>query len=242
MRDFAKRLDSLEQDILNANDLDGYDFVVLSLTADALLTGRHDGETAAAAFERVGALVAQVRAKTAAPVIVNTLVRPLSDEGGASYALRPDSLASRIDSFNRQLRDFVHANSPKCLLVDWERIVMLIGAEAAFDRRMGYVASAPFRHKFLNVYAWEIFRIGRAAHGLGKKCLILDCDDTLWGGIVGEVGLEGIALNPNDYPGKVYYDFQRAVLRLAAKASWWQCAARTIRMRSWPCWTSIRTA
>jgi FkbH-like protein len=139
------------------------------------------------------------------------------NEGGAIYALRPQSLTSRVEEFNRQLRAFVALNAPKCLLVDWERIVMLIGNDAAFDLRMAYVAAAPFRQKFLNLYAHEIFRVGRTLRGLSNKCLILDCDGTLWGGIVGEAGIEGIELNPNEYPGKAYYDFQRAVLRLAGE-------------------------
>lgn len=209
--------DSLEQDVFNAQDLKEYNLVILSLTADALITGRYDRETVDSAFARVTNIVAQIQAKASAPLVLNTLIRPLVNEGGAAYALREGSLTKRIDDFNRRLRTLVSAHSPKCLLVDWERIVMFIGAEAAFDFRLSYIAAAPFRQRFLNLYAHEIFRIGRILCGLGKKCLILDCDDTLWGGIVGEAGLDGIALNPNEYPGKVYYDFQRAVLRLAGE-------------------------
>ena len=38
-------------------------------------------------------------------------------------------------------------------------------------------------------------------------------DNTLWGGVVGEAGLEGIALGP-DYPGNVFVEFQRRILSL----------------------------
>jgi FkbH-like protein len=47
-----------------------------------------------------------------------------------------------------------------------------------------------------------------------KKCLILDLDNTLWGGILGEDGITGIALG-GDYPGKVYFMFQRQLLALS---------------------------
>ena len=53
-------------------------------------------------------------------------------------------------------------------------------------------------------------RVIRALHVPPAKCLVLDLDNTLWGGVLGEVGLGGIALG-DDYPGRVYRDFQAAV-------------------------------
>ena len=50
--------------------------------------------------------------------------------------------------------------------------------------------------------------------GLGRKVAVLDCDNTLWGGIVGEDGLAGIHLDPNDYPGCAFHAFQRQLLEL----------------------------
>jgi FkbH-like protein len=207
--------DAFQQEIIEARDLNSYNLIVLSLTADALIDARHRDASPEEAIAKISGLVEHIETKTAASVVLNTLVRPLLDEGGASFSLQPTSQTHRIDDYNRQLRAFVSRKSPRCVLVDWERIVMLAGAEAAFDRRLAYTASAPFRHAFLNLYAREIFRLEGALSGRTKKCLVLDCDNTLWGGIVGEVGLEGINLDPNEYPGKAYYDFQRAVLRLA---------------------------
>jgi len=206
--------DTFQQEIIEA-DLSSCNLIVLSLTADALIDGRHRDASPEDAIAKISGLIGHIETKTTASVVLNTLVRPLYDEGGASFSLQPTSQTHRVDDYNRQLRAFVIKKSPRCALVDWERIVMLAGAEAAFDRRLAYTASAPFRHPFLNLYAREICRIEAALSGQTKKCLVLDCDNTLWGGIVGEVGLEGIDLDPNEYPGKAYYDFQRAVLRLA---------------------------
>lgn len=46
-----------------------------------------------------------------------------------------------------------------------------------------------------------------------SKCLVLDMDNTLWGGVLGEAGIDGIALGP-DYPGNVFVDFQKRILAL----------------------------
>jgi FkbH-like protein len=209
--------DAFRQEIIEADDLGSYNLIVLSLTADALIDDRHHDASPEEAIAMASSLVEHIETKTAASVVLNTLIRPLLDEGGASFSLQPTSQTHRVDDYNRQLRAFVTRKSPRCVLVDWERIVMLTGVEAAFDRRLAYTASAPFRHAFLNLYAREIYRLEGALSGRTKKCLVLDCDNTLWGGIVGEVGLEGIDLDPNEYPGKAYYDFQRAVLRLAGQ-------------------------
>lgn len=56
----------------------------------------------------------------------------------------------------------------------------------------------------------------RSAHlGLRRKCLVLDADNTLWGGVIGEDGPEGITLAPSG-EGARYYDFQRAVAQIAS--------------------------
>jgi FkbH-like protein len=53
----------------------------------------------------------------------------------------------------------------------------------------------------------------RAARGKARKCLVLDCDNTLWGGIVGEDGMASLQISP-DYPGSIYREFQLYVLSL----------------------------
>jgi len=61
---------------------------------------------------------------------------------------------------------------------------------------------------------WFLNRINKIEHKR-KKCLILDLDNTLWGGIVGENGVGGICLG-GDYPGNVFSDFQKMILELKA--------------------------
>src|ERR1700682_4492874 len=69
----------------------------------------------------------------------------------------------------------------------------------------------PFSESFLPVLAAEYIRIIRPLKGLVRKCIVLDLDETLWGGVVGEDGLQGIKLGGNDAPGNAYYDFQIAL-------------------------------
>ena len=204
--------DTIHQDLFDADDLRTYDLIVVSLTFEGL--DRSGKASAAELLQHITAIADLVLEKSPASLILNTFIRPVVDYGGAVHALGSNSLTTCIVDLNQKLRTYVAKNSPRCLLIDWERLIMLIGVDMALDRRMGYVAAAPFGLSFLSAYSYEIFRIGRALKGAGKKCLILDCDDTLWGGVIGEAGLEGIDLDPVNYPGKAFYDFQKAIVRL----------------------------
>jgi FkbH-like protein len=206
--------DTIHQELLGSEDLRAYDLVILSLTQEALDPDRQipSGDM----LDHVTGLLDLVLQKSSAPVVFNTFIRPIFNEGGAAFASQESSETSRVCELNHGLRAYA-AKQPRCFLIDWERLVMLVGVEAAVDRRMGYIAAAPFRNAFLSAYSYEIFRIGRALKGAGKKCLVLDCDNTLWGGIVGEAGLEGIDLDRTKYPGKAFYDFQRSIVRLVER-------------------------
>ena len=59
---------------------------------------------------------------------------------------------------------------------------------------------------------WFTNRIN-SIKSLRKKCLVLDCDNTLWGGVVSEDGLSGIKIG-NTYPGNVFRDFQSSIIEL----------------------------
>ena len=59
---------------------------------------------------------------------------------------------------------------------------------------------------------WQRIEAGLALQR--KKCLVLDLDNTLWGGVLGEDGIDGIQIG-GDYPGKAYTYWQRALLQLS---------------------------
>lgn len=88
-----------------------------------------------------------------------------------------------------------------------------VGKRNAYDARANAAARLPYSAAGLAAIAHRLARVVGAAFTKRKKCLVLDCDNTLWGGIIGEDGMEGIALGP-EHPGSAYVAFQRAVLTL----------------------------
>jgi FkbH-like protein len=112
------------------------------------------------------------------------------------------------------IREYVLSNPARFVFIDWERFVRLLGENESMDYRFWYMSKAPFKKAFLELYARELVKIARALKGKTKKCLILDCDNTLWGGVIGEDGLQGIKLDRHSYTGNIFYEFQKSVLRL----------------------------
>ncbi|MBF0178492.1 MAG: HAD family hydrolase [Magnetococcales bacterium] len=103
-----------------------------------------------------------------------------------------------------------------CHVVDYAGVVARFGAENWHDPRMAHMAKAPIAQRMLPHLAAEYLKFLRARAGLSRKCLVVDLDNTLWGGILGEDGPHGIRLGA-DYPGSAFVALQRTLLRLHAR-------------------------
>lgn len=141
-------------------------------------------------------------AKTSATIIINTFLSP------------PSANNPQIQIANDFIRNYASDNGARFVVCDWDSYLRAIGHSEAFDRRYWYMAKAPFKPPFLSFYGSDIAKIASAINGKNKKCLVLDCDGTLWGGVVGEDGMDGIALHADDYPGNAYYEIQQTLLQL----------------------------
>ena len=206
------RYNVLHQDLMNPDSMvftAKPQLLVLALAWDVFVPDRD--ATVEIVIERLEQLfmLAANRAKCA--VVVNTFVLPgaVYDRGAAAM-----SLNGRIHAVNDWIRHFVAEHQAVFFLCDWNAYVQQTGREAALDDRYWMMAKAPFRPAFLARYGADIAKIGRALLGLNKKVLILDCDNTLWGGVLGEDGIDGIRLHSDDYPGNAYQAAQRIVLDL----------------------------
>lgn len=104
-----------------------------------------------------------------------------------------------------------HAN---VRLIDLADIVTLLGTQQAFDARFYYRGKAPYKPAFMNELSRRIGLATRGFGGVFHKVLVLDCDNTLWGGIVGEDGLAGLQLDPHSHPGNVFWTVQQQVCAL----------------------------
>ena len=88
------------------------------------------------------------------------------------------------------------------------------GSEAAYNSKLWYLMKNPFSNEFYNEAILDIVSIFKTLKGLSKKLLVLDLDNTLWGGIVGEVGWKNLRIGGHDYLGEAFKDFQYKIKSL----------------------------
>lgn len=88
-----------------------------------------------------------------------------------------------------------------------------IGRKQFYSNKMWYMSGMPFSRDGLNAVSGEIDRALGAVFTTRKKIIALDLDNTLWGGVIGEDGVEGIELSDHK-EGQRYYDFQRQLLEM----------------------------
>lgn len=173
-------------------------------------------EGAAREHERLKQWLAQqlhtLRAQSGAAVLVSNFAPPEFVSAGLADAALEQSQAAWVQSVNGAVAE-VCASVPRCYVLDVARAAVETGLTRWRDDRLAYVAKAPLGGEALAALARLTARTLRALSTTPKKCLVLDMDNTLWGGVIGEAGMEGIALGP-DYPGNVFVDFQRRILSL----------------------------
>ncbi|MGH7998604.1 MAG: HAD-IIIC family phosphatase [Brasilonema sp.] len=101
-------------------------------------------------------------------------------------------------------------------VLDFARVVEEVGRQNAQDASFEAIARAPYSQIVYQGLGIEMTRLVRRIFLPAKKVLALDCDGILWGGVVGEDGIDGIALS-NDHPGRSFRLFQEMLVDLKGR-------------------------
>lgn len=130
-----------------------------------------------------------------------------------NYDLKvPQTLYSVTAELNRVIAQSAQKH-PHVLVCDIEAIASYIGRRHWFDDRMWIISKAFCRLEYLPLVAQCLVEIVLASMGRVTKCVILDLDNTLWGGVVGDDGPLGVTMDPYG-DGAAFYHFQQYLLSL----------------------------
>jgi FkbH-like protein len=214
---------SYVQDILDpASALHAFapDLIVIAPSHRDLIAPLPIAATAAetdAALEPAVALFRKLWASLAARnirIIQHLLVPPAARYRGPADRLAPAAPANQVRRLNDALlaagRGLVH-------FLDMEQLATAIGARRWSAQRFHYSAKLDFDPRWLPDYLAPFRAAWRAANARAKKLLALDLDNTLWGGVIGDDGVEGIALGPASAAGEAFADWQRMLKGLAER-------------------------
>lgn len=125
------------------------------------------------------------------------------------------SVASQIALFNSGLMQLAEETS--AILFDVDAVARLVGWSVWFDASLWYRAKVPFSLDLVPLYADKFAHILRGLKGKTGKCLVLDLDNTCWGGVVGDDGLEGIQIGQGTAQGEAFLSVQHYALSLKAR-------------------------
>src|SRR6266849_6754593 len=106
----------------------------------------------------------------------------------------------------------------RIFVLDAARWVAIHG-ERSFSQRLWYMSKTPFGLEFLKTAAAEFKAAVRALTGQTKKLLLVDLDETLWGGVVGDVGWQNLRLGGHDAIGEAFRDFQLSLRALKTRGT-----------------------
>lgn len=191
--------------------------VLLALDETAFHFPATPGDSSAAtghltlALGQLQAAVSALQCANVSMVLVQTLVNTGGPLFGHLDGQLPGTRAWLIDQFNRHLRE---QPLPGTLLLDTAALAAQVGITRWHDRSLWQLGKVALSARAMPLYAENVCRLLMAARGLARKCLVLDLDNTVWGGVIGDDGLGGIVLGQGSAAGEAHLAVQHAALAL----------------------------
>jgi len=218
--------DQYSQDILNPNSsLYAFapDVVILAVHASRLFPRLHaypfdltleerraEIDAGLATLEN---LLRAFRQRSSALVLLHNMVAPQHPALGILDLRDGLGQAALFAEINARLATLVRDRFQNVYLVDEDRLQARASKARATDARLWFTARMGWSEAVLPELAREYLRYLTPYRALSRKCIVLDLDNTLWGGVIGEDGLAGIALG-SEAPGNAFVAFQQALERL----------------------------
>ena len=145
-------------------------------------------------------------------LVLNTIpLPPLNGLGGlewnSGYGLRP-----AVSAYNDRVSELAR-ETPGALVLDYEALATAAGLGIWYDRRLWYLARSRLSAGAMRSTAAACLHLLISAGRARAKCVVVDLDNTCWGGILGDDGVSGIELGSEGI-GLAYADFQRTLLNL----------------------------
>jgi FkbH-like protein len=161
---------------------------------------------------RVTRALTTFRGVSQAPVVVANFAEPPAMPLGVFDANAVGSLTYALAEANVRLREAVAA-FPNVAIWDYAGLVRSRGTASWSDARLWAMTRTPIAAQNQPALAAHLVRTVSGLRRAPAKCLVMDLDNTLWGGVIGDDGLSGIQLG-DDFPGNVFKEFQRCLLGL----------------------------
>jgi FkbH-like protein len=168
------------------------------------------------AVDRALAYIETIRAglktNSNAICVLQTIAPPPERLFGSFDRVLPGTLRNIIDRVNMGLAESVFGTAD--ILLDVAGLAETVGLKNWHSPEEWNLAKLPFSNCYLPLYADHVARLLAAMRGKSRRVLVLDLDNTVWGGVIGDDGLDGIQCAQGDAAGEAYLSVQRMALEL----------------------------
>ena len=198
------------------------DVVILALQTRDVLPEIWDGFTdlnareaqaAADAFlESLRQWIGVFRSHSDARLLLHTFEKPVVPNAGILDAQSGQGQARAMEEINQRLRALAGEHTG-VYVAEYDALIARHGRERWHDERKWLTMRMPIAAEYLSALAEEWLRFLYPLMGRVAKVVVTDLDNTLWGGVIGEDGVEGIQVG-RDYPGAAYLALQRTLVDL----------------------------
>ena len=154
-------------------------------------------------------------------IILENLINSASvifNSFSSAYYNNNNVQVSKIETFVKELNAYVEQKKTSNVsIVNIDKLFANIGFKQSIDYRFYHSSKAPYTFAFLKNYVAAIETVFLRNTGKLKKAIIFDCDNTLWKGVIGEDGMEGIDMSQTSKSGKFYHLVQRIAVFLSKR-------------------------
>lgn len=179
---------------------------------DRVKLGDKPEDRIGAALQRLRAVVDGLRENGRVPAILQTVPVPPQSLFGSYDRRVPGTIRAMIEQVNGDIVSM--ADQTGSYLLDVAALAERAGTDRWFDPVRWLAYKLPFAAECFAAYADVLGRLLGAIRGKARKCLVLDLDNTIWGGVIGDDGLEGIYVGQGSAKGEAFLSVQQMALEL----------------------------
>jgi len=163
-------------------------------------------------IDEISSLVSTFVNNTKSKLIITNFNVPTYSPYGINENKTEYGIKKMVMDLNEKLESKLK-NEPSVYVYDFNGFITKHGEKNVFDYKQYFFGDIKISLNYIPYFTNEFMGYIKSILGLNKRCIVLDLDNTLWGGIVGEDGFEGIKLG-DDSIGRAFVEFQKQILAL----------------------------
>lgn len=163
-------------------------------------------------FEEISTLIEKLKENSPSKILLHNFEVPLHSPLGILENKQEFGFIESVETLNKKIKDSFKID-PQVFILDYDSFCSRIGKDNVLDHKMYYLGDMKLDLQRIPDLSNDYLAYIKPMISATRKCIVLDLDNTLWGGVIGEDGLEGIKLGPTPQ-GRPFLEFQKYLLSL----------------------------